>query len=168
MPLDDKKDEGPVEVLTFLGLELDSRKGRVWCLCAYREAIVETARCHRWDNVARYARCFRLAAAGKPDVAWDRMDAALLVREVTTPATIAGKASSGPGSRGGQFSHSGAGPGERGNDRGPATALIDRMGAACMGSSVDSRTCVLGVEETIHSQCAHKQTIKGSESEGRQ
>ena len=29
MPLDDKKEEGPVEMLTFLGLELDSRKGEV-------------------------------------------------------------------------------------------------------------------------------------------
>jgi len=36
--------------------------------------------------LARYDRCFRLAAAGKPDVEWDRMDAALLVREITAPA----------------------------------------------------------------------------------
>ena len=48
-------------------------------LCAYREAIVETARRHRWENVARYDRCFRLATAGKPRMAWDKMDAALLV-----------------------------------------------------------------------------------------
>ena len=29
MPLDEKKEEGPAEVLTFLGMELDCRKGEV-------------------------------------------------------------------------------------------------------------------------------------------
>ncbi len=29
MPLDERKEEGPVEVITFLGMELDSRKGEV-------------------------------------------------------------------------------------------------------------------------------------------
>ena len=69
-------------------------------LCDYREAIVETVRCHRWENVARHDRCFRLAAAGKPGMAWDKIDAALLMREVTTLATIAGTRPSGPGNRG--------------------------------------------------------------------
>ncbi len=54
-------------------------------LAAYREAIVETARRHKWEYVARYDRCFRLEAAGKPDVEWNHMDAALLVREIATP-----------------------------------------------------------------------------------
>lgn len=71
-------------------------------LCAYREAIVEMARHHRWDNVARYDRCFCLAAAGKLNMVWDRMDAVLLVREVTTPASITGNGPGGPESRGGQ------------------------------------------------------------------
>ncbi len=61
-------------------------------LAAYREAIVETARRHRWEHVARYDRCFRLAAAGKPDVEWDRMDAALLVREIASPSAASNRA----------------------------------------------------------------------------
>ena len=97
-------------------------------LCAYREAIVETARCHRWVNVVRYDRCFRLAAAGKPGMAWDKIDAALLVREVTTPAMIAGRGPSGPGNRGGQSAH-GQGPIEKGDSRGPAIGITDRMEA---------------------------------------
>ena len=60
--------------------------------------------------MARYDRCFRLAAAGKLGMAWDKMDAALLVREVTTPATIAGRGPSGPGNKAGQSAHGVAGP----------------------------------------------------------
>ena len=42
-------------------------------LRAYREAIAETARRHRWEGVARYDRCFCMAAAGRPDRSWAAM-----------------------------------------------------------------------------------------------
>ena len=117
-------------------------------LCAYREAIVETARCHRWENVVRYDRCFWLAAAGKPGMAWDKIDVALLVREVTTPATIAGRGPSGPGNRGDQSAH-GQGPREKGDSRGPAIGITDRMEAAHLGNCADLCMCVQDVEESI-------------------
>ena len=44
------------------------------------------ARKYRWEGVARYDRCFRIAAAGKKDTQWDRVDAALLLREAADPA----------------------------------------------------------------------------------
>ncbi len=72
-------------------------------LAAYREAIVETARRHKWEYVARYDRCFRLEAAGKPDVEWNHMDAALLVREIATPSAASSRAT-GLGGRGAQQS----------------------------------------------------------------
>ena len=72
--------------------------------------------------MARYDRCFWLVAAKKSDMAWDKMDVVLLVREVTIPAAVIGKGPSGPGSRGGQSAHNGAGPRrERESSRGPVT-----------------------------------------------
>ena len=53
-------------------------------LCAYQEAIVGMARKHPWDCVARYNRAFRMKAPGNSDVAWSKVDTALLVNEITT------------------------------------------------------------------------------------
>ena len=67
-------------------------------LCAYREAIVGMARKHPWDCIARYDRAFRMKAPGNSDVAWSKVDAALLVNEIAA-RTWALRGQSGSGSR---------------------------------------------------------------------
>ena len=135
-------------------------------LCAYREASVESDRCHRWENVARYDRCFRLAAAGKPRMAWDKMDAALLVREVTTPATIAGRGPSGPGNRGGQSAHGGVGPKREKRQQGTCYRYNRQNGSCTFGQQCRfMHMCAgCGGEHPV-SQCSSKHAGKGPEVE---
>ena len=87
--------------------------------------------------MVRYDRCLRLAAAGKPGIAWDKIDVALLVREATTPVTIARRGPSGSGNRGGQSAHGGAGPKRERKQQGTCFGITDRMEAAHLSNSSD-------------------------------
>ena len=98
-------------------------------LRAYREAIAETARRHRWECVARYDRCFRMAAAGRPDRSWAVMDAALLVRELTLPTAGQARGGSGYCSRVGGSAQ--AGSGQKRDRRQPGACFRYNKGGSC-------------------------------------
>ena len=118
-PSKDAKRKGPREVpdVSWWGTCF-SLYERVWvrnkpevadALCAYREAIAGMARKHPWDYIARYDRAFRMKAAGNSDVAWSKVDAALLVNEIAARTWALG-GQSGSASRVGSGYPSGNGP----------------------------------------------------------
>jgi len=113
----------------FEKARLETRPELADQLHAYREAIAETARRHRWESVARYDRCFRMAAAGRPDRSWAVMDAALLVRELTLPPAGQARGGSGGGSRVGGPAQ--AGSGQKRDRRQPGACFRFNKGGSC-------------------------------------
>ncbi len=113
----------------FEKARLETRPELADQLRAYREAIAETARRHRWECVARYDRCFRMAAAGRPDRSWAVMDAALLVRELTLPSAGQARGGSGSGSRVGGPAQ--AGSGQKRDRRQPGACFRFNKGGSC-------------------------------------
>ncbi len=113
----------------FKKARLETRPELADQLRAYREAIAETARRHNWECVAQYDRCFRTAAAGRPDRSWAVMDAALLVRELTLPSAGQARGGSSGGSRVGGPTQ--AGSGQKRDRRQPGARFRFNKGRSC-------------------------------------
>ncbi len=123
---------------------LDQKPEMAKQLAGYREAIVEMARKYRWEGVARYDRCFRLAAAGKRDTQWDRVDAALLLREAAGPA--------GAGISKGAGASSGKGPLTGMN--GPGVKRERRQQGHCFRFNKQNGVCVFGLQCRFAHTCS--------------
>jgi len=116
--------------------------------------------------VARYDRCFWLAAAGKSDMAWEQMDVALLVREITTPAAVMGKGIRVSRGRRSQPSHGGTGQKRERKQQEACFRYNRQIGSCSFGQQCRFvHTCSACGGDHPATQCASRQTGKGLQQE---